>query len=161
MIQNREISKGFFLIEVILAIAILSLVFVGLFTTLSFLTNRTERAKYDAQAADLIQQAVEVVRSSLSTDWDLYAPGDYRLVYDASSGRWIARAGQESILEGRFTRKTSVDRVCRNTDGNRVACGGGVRVDEKSKIINVTLKWSEGTGEKTSQASLLVYRIGQ
>lgn len=151
---------GFLLIEVLLAIVILSLIFVTLFTSLSFLTNRTDRAKFDAEASDLMQQAVEVTRAYMTSNWESVDPGNYKLVFDGVANRYVPRSGDEPLLKGRYTRSIYVSQVCRGSGGIEEECVAGSNIDEKSKKIEVSLIWNEVGIQKEANTSLLVYRVG-
>lgn len=156
----KKNNKGFLLIEVLLAIVILSLIFVTLFTSLSFLTSRTDRAKFDAEAADLMQQAVEVTRAYMTSNWESVDPGNYRLVFDAVANRYVPKPGDEPILKGRYTRSIYVSQVCRGGAGVEEECVAGSSVDEKSRKIEVSLLWTEVGIQKQANTSLMVYRVG-
>ncbi len=156
----KKNNSGFLLIEVLLAIVILSLIFVTLFTSLSFLTNRTDRAKFDAEAADLMQQAVEVTRAYMTSNWESVDPGNYKLVFDVVSNRYVPRTGDEPILKGRYTRSIYVSQVCRGAGGVEEECVVGSSIDEKSKKIEVSLIWTEVGIQKEAKTSLLVYKVG-
>lgn len=155
-------QKGFLIIEVLLAIVILSMVFLTLFTVLSFTTNRTERSKYDSQAASILQQGVELTRTTLLANWASTAPGTYYPIFDANTEQWSLVLGSEGVLQGRFTRSIKIASICReSTNGLQIPCpSGGIDphvVDSHSKAIDVTISWKEGTVDKTVQTTLLVF----
>jgi len=148
-------KQGFLIIEVLLAIVILSMIFLTLFTVLSFTTNRTEKSKYDSQAASILQQGVELTRTTLLANWSASSAGTYYPQYDANADQWSLARGSEARLQGRFTRIIKVQNVCRSgADGSQVICG---TIDPRSKIINVVISWKEGSTDKTVESTLLVF----
>ncbi len=150
-------NRGFLIIEVLLAIVILSMIFLTLFTVLSFTTNRTEKSKYDSQAASVLQQGVELTRTTLLANWTATKEGTYYPRYDANSDQWELAIGSEAVLQGRFTRVIKIKSVCRNSgDGIQVNCPLAP-VDSHSKIIDITISWNESGTTKTVESTLLVF----
>ena len=148
---------GFLIIEVLLAIVILSMIFLTLFTVLSFTTNRTEKSKYDSQAASVLQQGVELTRTTLLANWTATTEGTYFPIYDANTDQWGLTKGTEALIQGRFTRVIKIKSVCRNSaDGVQVSCPLSP-VDSRSKIIDVAISWNEGGAVKTVESTLLVF----
>lgn len=159
--SKRKNDKGFLIIEVLLAIVILSMIFLTLFTVLSFTTNRTEKSKYDSQAASIMQQGVELTRTTLIANWKATNPGTYYPVYDANSEQWGLNHGTEATLQGRFTREIKIDNVCRESiNGTQVTCPAG-NLDSQSKVISVKISWVEGAKIKEVNTSLLVFNTKQ
>lgn len=152
-------NSGFLIIEVLLAIVILSMVFLSIFSTLSFLANKTEKSKFDTQAASLMQEGMEQTRSSILANWKSFSPGEYYPVFNNATKTWTITEGNEGVLEGRFTRVISLEKVCRNKsdEGTQSNCSIGVE-DLQSKIIKVKISWKEGNTDKNAEASLLVFK---
>ena len=155
----KKQSAGFLIVEVLLAIIILSMVFLSLFTTLSFLTNRTQRSTFDTSAASLMQDGMEQTRSALLARWNEYKEGNYYPDYNDSNNTWKLGKGDEGILQGRFTRTITISEVCRDLgkSGIQVECPLG-QLDTQSKKITVKISWKEVNKDKESQATLLVYK---
>ncbi len=150
-------NGGFLIIEVLLSIVILSMVFLTLFTVLSFTTNRTERSKYDSQAASVMQQGVELTRTTLLANWSSITSGNYYPLFDANSQQWGLTTGSEGLLQGRFTRVISISSVCReSTQGLQVQCPAGT-LDTHSKIVDVKISWKEANLDKNVESKLLVF----
>lgn len=157
-IQKKYSTRGgFLIIEVLLAIVILSMIFLTLFSMLSFLTNRTERSKYDAQASSLLQEGVEVARNSLLLNWNRN-PGKYYPLFDVDSSRWTLMPGQEGLLQGRFTREVVVSSVCRgNPEGVEADCATHA-ADPQSKAVTVKISWKEADSDKSITARLVLFQ---
>ncbi len=158
----RRRNDGFFIIEVLLAMVILSMVFLTLFSMISFLTNRTDRSKYDTQAAGLLQEGMEVSRNAILANWTTYSAGSYYPVFNGNSLQWTLKSGTEGTLKGQFTRSITIENVCRdpNKEGIQTSCTTGTP-DPKSKIITITVSWIEGSVTKEVDSKLLLYRINQ
>jgi len=157
MRKTKNNTNGFMIIEVLLAIVILSVLFLSLFSMMSFLATRTERSKFDAQAAALMQEGIEVSRNTMIANWAGFPAGSYYPLFDADLGRWVLKPGQEGLLQGRFERVLTVSNVCRGAvEGLQVDCPAG-QLDSQSKRVTVTIKWKEASTDKSVEAKLLIY----
>jgi len=160
MRSNR--GSGFIIIEILLSLVILSMVFLTLFSTISFLERRTVRSKYDSQAASYVEEATEIAHNTLLADWNAYANGTYSPAYDADAKQWVLAVGEETQLAARFTRKVELFTVCRsNSTGQQVEvttnlCTTGTK-DNYSRIVKTTLEWEEAGSQKEIVAELLVF----
>lgn len=159
MTQNNKQTQGFLIVEVLLAIVVLSVVFLSLFTTLSFLINKTKRSTFDTNATSIMQDGVEQTRSSLLANWNGYGEGHYYPEKNDSSNTWQLKSGDEGILQGRFVRVIFISSVCRKSSefGIQVVCPGGV-LDDQSKKITVKVTWKEAQKDKEAEATLLVFK---
>lgn len=69
MIKNKNLKNGFTLIEVIIAILILSLVIVGTMFGISLNLASAVRIKNNLIATNLAQEGLEIVRNIRDNDW--------------------------------------------------------------------------------------------
>lgn len=148
--------RGFFMIEALLSIVIFTVLLLSIFSMISFLQRRTVRSDFESEAALLLEEGMEIANSAVLADWDGYADGDYHPVFDASEGNWILLGDAEDSLEARYSRKITLSKICRGSDGEigkTTTCAVG---DPLTRRIEVKVWWTEDTGEKTIQASLLV-----
>lgn len=151
-------QSGFLIVEVLISIAILGLIVVTLVSTLSVVTIRSNRSKFESDAVELTQQAMELSRNALISNWDSYPTGEYFPIFDAGSQVWELEPGVEGVLRGRFTRKIEIDDVCRTQDtGNRISCPGGTK-DTKSRLISIKITWNEKEAVKEVEAELMLYK---
>ena len=150
------------------AVVIIGVALVSIVELTTFSLRSSQVKKQTTQAADLTQEAMEIVRNFRDgTGWSDNDAGDQ---YDGlgvvtagasyhpqqSTGaapRWQMVSGQETINE--FTRAIVFRNVCRNsstdnitgitdTDGAATTCAGsgGVR-DADTKHVTVTVSWTE------------------
>ncbi|MBP7119319.1 hypothetical protein KBA63_04510 [Candidatus Woesebacteria bacterium] len=156
-------NKGFIMVEILLSLVIFSMIFITLFGTISFLQRRTERSRYDSQAASYVTDGMEIAHSALLTNWKGYTDGVYSPAFDADSKSWILLPGEETSLATRFDRSITIESVCRDTiTGERrdLLSGGACQSGKKdimSKEVTVLLKWKEVNADKTISATLLVF----
>lgn len=153
--------KGFTLIEVIVAIAIISLVSVGAMFAISLSLNSAVRINNNLIAANLAQEGLEVVRGIRDRDWHLgngfgvsLSNGEYRVDWSSQSlisfsdiflkkganGLYGYGSGQDTI----FKRKVIIENSAQNPS-------------TIEKIAKVEVSWQEKSGPKTIQAELRLF----
>lgn len=157
-------KKGFFLIEALLAMSIMTMVVLALFSMISFLQTRTLRSSFESSAASLMQEGMEIAHSAVLSDWQGYPSGEYSPVFDANSSVWTLAPGSETGLEARFSRSVTISSVCRNpANGTQIPCpASGVVTptsDPNSKKVSTKIWWTENGEEKNLEASLLIFKI--
>lgn len=153
--------------EVIVAIAVLTILIAVFFPVVGWLTAKTKYLQYDNQASALVQEGIEVTYDVLQNDWDedferYVENADYHPVPDM--GKWTLSSGDEDGVEGRFTRSVTVSKICRNTvDGKWVegitGCSGSWVWDINSKLVKTRVIWVERGRTKTLDARFLISRI--
>lgn len=145
-------EKGFIFLEIIIAIALIGIVFTALlgigFSLLSTSSSLQKQGQADALAKEEIE-AVRAFRDSKASTWSSTGLGSYStgIVYHMSLGgsptTWSIASGQETT--GIFTRQVAFDRVSRDANGNIVLAGG---VDDPdTRKVTATVAW----GSKTYQ----------
>lgn len=130
-------QKGQTIVEVLVAIAIAGILLPALATALA--ASRAGRAQEEErlQAASLLREADEAVRSVREKGWAGFAVnGTYRPAISGSS--WTLTAGAETL--GNFSRQVVVSDAQRNSSGAIVASGG--TVDPSTKKVVATVSWS-------------------
>jgi prepilin-type N-terminal cleavage/methylation domain-containing protein len=130
-------EKGQTLVEVLVAIAIAGILLPTLATALA--ASREGRAQEEerVQAAALLREADEAVRSVREKGWTGFAVnGTYRPAVSGST--WTLTSGAETI--GNFTRQVVVSDAQRNTSGAIVASGG--TIDPSTKKVVSTVSWT-------------------
>jgi len=152
-------KKGYFLIEALLSIVIFSVLILSLFSMVSFLQRRVNRSTYEAEAARLLQDGIEIARSAILADWGGYADTSYFPAFDNDSESWILLPGEEAGLEVRFSRKIELRQVCRDSSTGVLlsysqTCSG--EPDPLSREVVTTVWWNEAGQERQINAKLLV-----
>lgn len=135
-IFSRKKSQGQFLVEILIAIAVTSLVLPALFS--GFISSRGGQAQTSqrAQAIALVKEAEEVIRSVREKDWATFATNG--VFHPTVSGNsWTFTNGTETI--NGFTRSLTISDVYRDSNGNIVTTGG--TLDPSTKKIDISVTW--------------------
>lgn len=153
--------KGFTLIEVIVSIAILSVVSAGVMFSISLSLNSAARIKNNLIAANLSQEGLEIVRGIRDQDWHLgnsfgssLSNGTYAVDWNSqsllsfpdaflkidSNGFYNYSSGQDTI----FKRKIIIE-------------NSGQNPATVEKVARVEVSWQEKSSPKTIQAELHLF----
>jgi len=145
-------NKGFIFLEIIIAVALISIVFITLLGVGFSSLNVSSSLQQQSQANALAQEEIEAVRAfrdSTASTWDTTGIGsyntatDYHLVLSGNPPAWSITADSEVV--GQFTRKIVFNNVSRNANGDIVESGG--TYDPDTRKITVTVIF----GSKTHQ----------
>ena len=139
--SKKVVEKGQALIELILAIAIATVLLSVLATGAISAREAFARSDRVLDANTLLQKEIEAVRSIRENAWNSFsAPGTYHT--EQSGNNWAAVAG--SIVEGEFTRAFTVASVCRtNPTSPPLDCSDPQALpDPSTKEITATVSWS-------------------
>ena len=153
--------KGFTLVEVIVAIGIISMVSVGATYGISLSLTSAFLVKNDLIAANLAQEGLEIVRGIRDRDWHLgnsfgasLPNGNYLIDWNSqslsgfsdtflkidSNGVYNYSSGQDTI----FKRKVIIEDSAQNPAS-------------VEKVAKVEVSWNEKSGLKTIQAELRLF----
>lgn len=157
-------KNGYFLIEALLSIVIFSMLILSVFSMISFLQRRTVRSSFEAEAVVLLQDGMEIARSTLLADWNGYPNNTYFPVFDVSANSWTLIPGEEEGLEARYSRKIVVKKVCRDGDTGEILDYGSVclgAIDLVTLEVVTTVWWDEGGQEREVSARLLVLNANE
>jgi len=158
--MNKHIyTKGTGLLEVIVAVAILGVALGSVVVTFSFYIRAALQNTEVIQATYLAEEGLEAVRIMRDTSWSsnvesLTLNTPYYLTYATSTMIWSANSTPENnYVDGKFMRTLSLGEVRRDGNDDIVSSGGSV--DAESRLVNVTVSWSQ-RGATTSR-SLSMY----
>lgn len=154
--QLNTKSKGFTLVEVLVALFVLTTAIVACLNAVNRGLSSTQNAKSKLIAANLVQEGIEVVRNIRDTNWleqrtnpdllwdDGLSAGDWEVTYQSQSlspylGRYlrINANGFYNYTIGtdtKFRRKITIQRIA--DDQLRII--SGVEWQEKGKTYNLT-----------------------
>ena len=138
---------GFSLIEIIIAIAIFSLILAGGLTGFIPVLNQNRQSTEITQANRLAEEGLEAVRSIRNRDFNLLSNGNKGV--GISNNLWTF-SGTTDITD-KFTRQISITVANRDAGGSLVATGG--TTDPDTWLIKSLVTWNYGVGE-TKQFSL-------
>ena len=154
-------KKGFTLIEIIVAIGILSLVSVGTMFAITLSLSSAARIKNNLIAASLAQEGLEIARNIRDRDWHLgssfgasLANGTYIVDWNLqslavfsdsflkidSNGLYNYSSGQDTI----FKRKIIIENSAQNSAAIE-------------RVAKVEISWTEKSGPKLIQAELHLF----
>jgi hypothetical protein len=130
-------TAGQTIVEVLVAIGIAGILLPALATAVA--ASRAGRAQEEerVQAAALLREADEAVRSVREKGWATFAVnGTYKPAISGSA--WTLSSGAETL--GNFTRQVVISDAQRNASGALVNSGG--TVDPSTKKVVSTVSWS-------------------
>jgi len=134
--KYKKKNKGALLVEVLLAMALSSILLpallTGLFTSSQGKTQQNKRVV----AVALMKETEEAVRSVREKGWSsIPAAGTYHPAI--SSNAWSLQSGTESI--NGYTRSVMVSDVYRDSNGVIVQNGGSI--DSSTKKVDISIAW--------------------
>src|SRR5690606_24612933 len=100
----------------LIAVLVLSMVVLSIFSTMSFLTNRGRRSSYESDANLLLQEGMEVAHGAITSNISQYPEGTYFPAYDTNTDSWILLPGTEENIRTRFERSVEIKNVCRDPE---------------------------------------------
>ena len=134
-------EKGQALIELIVAIAVATVLLVALTTGVIAAREGFARSSKKSEANNLLQKEIEVIRSVRESAWNSIAtPGTYHT--EQSGNGWVAVAG--TMTQNGFTRSFNVQNVCRSQSTSSIlnCTDPQAKIDPSTKQISVTISWS-------------------
>lgn len=129
-------QKGQFLIELLLTIALVSIIFPALLT--GFVSTRNNRAVKNQRqlATAYLNEGQEAIRVIRANGWSNLSVGTYHPIISGST--WLLTSGSE-LIDGNFTRSIVVENVNRDNNGNISQNG---TLDPSTKLVTITVSWS-------------------
>lgn len=136
----KNFAKGQSLVELLLIIGISAILLPALLTGLVSSRGGKAQQNQRIQAATLLKEATEAVRSVRESGWDnISTNGTYYPAIDPVSHAWKIILGTEPRPDG-FNRQIAISNTCRN-GGAIINCPSGI-VDPSTKKVDVTVSWS-------------------
>ena len=158
MPQHLFGNKGISLIEILVAVAIISSVLISLLGLTSFCLRITSIINQTNKANNMAQEMMEQIRNFRDvTSWNVDGLGaitsniDYYIQKSGTPATWQLIQGTETV--NGFTRKVVFEDVMRNLDDD-IVDSGGVN-DPNTKKVTVTISWEERGNSR--QIELLSY----
>lgn len=136
-------NRGFGVVEILAAVAIVAIAFVLIMEIYAFLLQAGGQNEKRLQAAAFAQEAIEAVRSARDESWDnignLTFGAPYYPSVSGTPAKWILSSGQETV--NGFTRQIIASRVERDSNDNIVESGG--TEDSGTRKIVATVSWQD------------------
>lgn len=148
---NKTLEKGFLLIEIIIAIAVISFAMVALLGMGSVSISTATLVQKTTQADDLIKEELEAVRNYRDgTTWSsngigiLSTGSSNKYHASISSGKWVMNSGTETT--GVFTRYVYFDTVSRDPTTNNIeSVYNSAHNDSKTRKVTAIVSWNGHT----------------
>jgi len=131
---------GISLIEVIIAIALFSIIASGVVVLALGSFRNTSLAEQETAAMQLLDQSVAAVESIRNQDWGNLTEGSYGLAYDGTNWAFVAVGSDDAPTP--FNREITITNGQRDND-NLVESGGSP--DANTKKIELEVQWSSNT----------------
>lgn len=153
----RKIRDGFFLIEVVVATAVISTVLVILLGAISNSVDISALALQRTQAGYLLEEGAEAIKVIRDSAWanisNLTVNTDYYLSWSGST--WVLTSAPNT--NGIFTRTAQCQNVSRDTNNDIVTTGGTNDAGTKKCII--TVSWTGARGAQSESLSFYLANI--
>jgi type II secretory pathway pseudopilin PulG len=154
-------NSGFLIIEVLIAIIVLSTTLLSVFAMIRTSQIKTQKSDFGSEMVILAQNSIEIAVDNLKNNWISFPVGTYYPAFDSAHNTWelIPTNGTETNIETRYTRKIEIKSVCRDLKGNlfqNTPCPG--KIDENSKFVSVDIGWVKPDFGKPFSTKLLVIK---
>ena len=138
-------SRGITLIEVLIAVGILSLFSIVISTTIFQFAESRKELLHDTDKMYLAEEGYEIIRLLRDENWanlsGLTLNTDYYLVLSSST---LATSTVPEIINGRYTRLFRLLSVSRDATTHEIVSSGGV-VDNNARKVQISVGDSNGT----------------
>ncbi len=149
--KNKNLKKGFSIVEVLLAMAIFTIFATGIFYLSLDTIQRDTKINLNTEALLYAKEGIEAVRNIRDKDYLLLTNGDYGLYLNA--GNWEFIAAPEDI-NGFYERTITIEDVYRNELGEIDT--EGTYLDPETKKITSEVVWYQ-KGIIPKSVSLVTY----
>ncbi len=142
--KRQNYKKGFGLIEIIVASAVIGLVFFSL-TFVFILASRLVHSSSDRVRANfLAEEGIEAMHFLRDKSWSGNLAGlssgiNYYLTFNSGTSIWTIGTTNPGTIDGLFTRKIQVAAVSRDSSDDIVSSGG--TNDADSKLVKSIVTW--------------------
>ncbi|MFA7315586.1 MAG: type II secretion system protein [Candidatus Paceibacterota bacterium] len=145
-------NRGFTIIEVLIACAIISVTSFALISTAQKGIQLSNQALRQVQAGLLIEEGVEAVKTIRDNGWSTISGFALNTIYypsfNTSTNTWSLGTTNPGILDSVFTRTVVFSEVNRDSNDDIVSSG---TVDARTKKVTVEVSWPS-SGGSTSKA---------
>lgn len=145
----------------IIAVAIISLVSVGVMSVITLSLTSAARIKNNLIAANLAQEGLEIVRNIRDKDWHLgnsfgasLANGNYLVDWDSQSLLSFSDIFLKKDSNGLYGYQTGQDTIFKR---KIIIENSGQNPATVEKVAKVEISWQEKSGPKLIQAELRLF----
>lgn len=134
-------KRGFSFIEIIMAIAIFTIVAGSSVTSLLGNFRIQTKTTDNSRAAAIANEGIEAVRSMRNNSWSSLVDGSHGLT--DVGGTWQF-SGTSDLVDGKYTRVINISPANRDGSGNLIATAG--TTDSNAKLVTSTVTWTPTQG---------------
>lgn len=155
--MKHHVSKGFFLIEVVVAASVIAVVLVLLMGSIQDSVEASQRSLERTQASYLLEEGAEAVKSIRDINWSTITgiANDTTYYLSWSVMTWSLTTTPQTI--DRFTRTIVFDEVYRDMSDGIVGTGG--TLDTGTRKVTVSVDWSTPSGAKSETLEFYIADI--
>jgi Tfp pilus assembly protein PilV len=156
--SRKKHTRGFFLIEVIVAATIITVVLIYVLGSIQKSVEVSQRALEKTQASYLLEEGAEAIKGIRDNAWsnvaNLTVGATYYLSWNGSA--WTTTTTPETI--NTFTRSFTVSAVSRDATTSDIVSSGGVS-DIGTKLVTVKTSWTPPSGTRSETLSFYISNI--
>ncbi len=150
-------TKGFFLIEVVIAVAVITVVLVSMLGIIQDTVEASQRSLERTQVAYLLEEGFEAVKTIRDESWttitNLSDGTPYYVSWNGTS--WSLTTTASTI--GMFSRSIVFSSVARDSNDDIVDSGG--TVDTRTRKGVVTITWTTPSGNRSEELTFYLADI--
>lgn len=150
-------SKGFSLVEVLVAATILLVVVLSITRVFSGYVVSSRGSIDSLKAAYLAEEGIEAVKIMRDTGWassTAYLAGTYRIAWNGST--W-ATTTSTMLIDNLFDRTILIEPVYRDSVTKDIETSG--TVDPGTKKVTVSVSWNSGAGTTTKALTTYITNL--
>ncbi|MFA6536660.1 MAG: prepilin-type N-terminal cleavage/methylation domain-containing protein [Candidatus Paceibacterota bacterium] len=150
-------SRGFSLLEIVIATAILATVLLGSVGALTLAIKIASANTAKIQAAYLAEEGVEAVRILRDNGWAANIASQASPFYLSFNGTTWQATSVNQYVDGIFERKVTLSSIYR--DGSKKIVWSGGTLDTNAKKITVEVSWLSAGATTTKSISTILANI--
>jgi len=155
--MKTKTNRGFLVVEMLVAVAIITFSILAAMAVTQKALYVARLALHESEAALLLEEGAEATRILRDNDWDNVSSLSNGTNYypTFAGGTWTLSTTPATV--GIFTRTVNLASV--NRDSTTLDISESGADDPKTKLITVTVSWSEGDATKTKTLSFYLLDI--
>ncbi len=158
LVINMKYNKGFFLIEVVVAASIISVVLILLLGSIQDSVEVSQRSLERTQSSYILEEGAEAVKAIRDAAWTnisgLTSGTTYYLSFNGTA--WSLNTSTPDTL-GAFSRRVVFADVYRDSNDDITTSGG--TIDAGTKKVTITTNWTAPSGSKTESLDFYIANI--
>ncbi|MFA6445933.1 MAG: hypothetical protein WCW14_01630 [Candidatus Paceibacterota bacterium] len=158
--QIKKTHGGFGLVEIIIASALILLIFTGIVKAFSFFVDSGLNNTEYIQSSALLEEGIEAVKIFRDHGWStniasLSTTTTYYLVFNENISRFLATTTY-MLIDGNFDRNFTIANVYRDASKNISPTG---TLDEGARLVTMNVSWSSKGTTLTRTIQAYIFNI--